>query len=157
LSYSIKRLLIICTCLFFTGCAGKQPVRIPPDGESVPEPPGTGIMEEGGTLYPPKPEESIPSPSPGDLASQSLMEQAVMFLDEKKPDESIWTLNKALKLSTLGGKIYYYLAKAWYIKGDLSQAEEYNSLASEYLKDDMEWMELIEEQKRRIEQLSVIN
>ena len=148
----LKNFLIIFTCLFFVSCAARQPVKIPPDDESTLESSQTGLTYEDETLYPPEPEEDIQVPSPRDLASQKLMEQAMDFLDENRPDESIRSLEKAEKIAPGRGENYYYRAEAWYMKGNLSQAREYNSLAAIYLKDDPKWMNLIEEQKRRIEQ-----
>ena len=150
MSYRKKRLLIIYIFLFFAGCAGKQSVTITPVDESLPDT-IPSIIEEEELLYPPKPEESIPSPSPRDLASQNLMDQAILFLEDHKPDESIRSLERAVTISPGRGENYYYLAEAWYMKGNLSQAREYNSLAAIYLKDDTSWMVRIEEQKRRIE------
>ena len=153
MSYSMKRLLIIYTCLFFAGCAARQPVKIPPDDESAPVSSQSNVMEEDEKMYPPEPEKIIKVPSPRDQASRSLMEQAVMFLDENKPDESIRSLEKAVTIAPGMGENYYYLAEAWYMKGNLSQAREYNSLAAIYLKDDAGWMDQVEEQKRRIEEI----
>ena len=151
LSNRIKKILIICICLFFTGCAARQPVNIPPDEEATPDFSREGVTEEEETLYPPEPEEDIQPPSPRDLASQNLMDQAVKYLDDDMPDESIRNLERAVTISPGRGENYYYLAEAWYMKGNYSQAREYNSLAAIYLKDDSKWMNLVEEQKRRIE------
>jgi tetratricopeptide (TPR) repeat protein len=145
-----KKILIICACLFLVSCAARQPIMIPPD-ESVPESSRNDVTEEDSTVYPPEPEEAIPAPSPRDLAGRNLMDQAVKLLDDNKPDESIRTLERAINISPGRGEIRYYLAEAWYMKGNLAQARENNSLAAIYLKDDPKWMNLIEEQKRRIE------
>jgi len=110
----------------------------------------TNVVKEDDKSYPPEPEEDIQAPDPRDLASRNLMEQAIMFLDRNKPDESIRSLEKAVSISPGRGENYYYLAEAWYIKGNLDQAREYNSLAAIYLKSDTRWMERIEEQKGRI-------
>ncbi len=149
-NYIIK-ISIPCICLILSGCAARQPVKIPPDDETVLESSQADIVEEGETLYPTEPEEDIQRPTPRDMASQNLMEQALMFLDQNKPDESIRHLERALGISPGRGENYYYLAEAWYMKGNLTQAREYNSLAAIYLKDDARWMERVEEQKRRID------
>lgn len=146
------KLLIIFICITLTGCAGRKPIKIPPDEVSSPEPSPAVIEKEGETKYPPAPEETIKRPSPRDLASRNLMEQGVTFLDAHNPDESIRSLEKAVTISPRIGENYYYLAEAWYMKGNLSQAKEYNSLAAIYLKDDPDWMDRIEEQKVRIEE-----
>jgi tetratricopeptide (TPR) repeat protein len=144
----IKKIFIILTCLFFSGCAVKQPQKIFPSGESTLESSQTSVMEEDMMLAP-EPEETFPTPSPRDLANQNLVNQAKAFLDENKPDESIRSLEQAIHISPRGEN-YYYLAEAWYMKGNLSQAREYNSLAAIYFKDDADWMERVEEQRDRI-------
>lgn len=151
MSYRVNKLLIICICLFVVSCASRKPVKVPPDDEPAPVSSQSNVMEEDEAMYPPEPEETIQPPTPRDLASHRLMEQAMVFLDNNKPDESIRSLEKAVTIAPGRGENYYYLAEAWYMKGNLSQAREYNSLAAIYLKDDMEWMERIEEQKVRID------
>ena len=151
LANCLIKILVPCICLGLVGCAARQPVRIPPDDDSALEYSQTGIPEEEGTLYPPEPEETIQRPSPRDLASRNLMEQALILLEDNRPDESIRNLEKAVTVSPASGENYYYLAEAWYMKGNLAQAGEYNSLAAIYLKDDIRWMGRVEEQKRRIE------
>lgn len=146
-----KKIFIMWICLFLAGCAAKQPIKVPPDEEFAHESSETDVLEEDETLYPPEPDETIQAPSPRELASRSLMEQAVLFLDENKPDESIRSLERAVTISPGRGENYYYLAEAWYLKGNYAQASEYNSLAAIYLKDNTRWMNLIEEQKRRID------
>lgn len=152
MSNCIRKSLIICICLFLAGCAARKPIKTPTDDDSTLESSQTNIVEEDGILYPPEPEEIIQAPSPRDNASRNLMEQAVMFLDDNKPDESIRSLERAVNISPGRGENYYYLAEAWYMKGNFSQAREYNVLAAIYLKDDTRWMDLVEEQKRRIEE-----
>ena len=160
----IKKSLIVFTSLILVSCAAKQGTyssgevathtgemtSLPPD-KYVPESSESVISEEDRGLYPPEPEKTVQPPTPRESASLKLMEQARMFLDENKPDESIRSLEKAVTISPGRGENYYYLAEAWYMKGNLAQAGEYNSLASIYLKDDARWMELVEEQKERIE------
>ena len=147
----LNKFFIIIICLFFVSCAARQPIKMPADDESTLEPSESSVLEEDETLYPPEPEEDIQVPSPRDQASLELTEKAIMLLDENKPDESIRSLDKARIISPGRGENYYYLAEAWYMKGDLSQAKEYNSLASIYLKDDADWMVRVNEQKVRIE------
>ncbi len=149
--YVIK-ILIPCIFIILAGCAGRQPVRIPPDDVSEPESPSPLIRDEGETSYPPEPEEPVRRPTPRDQASLNLMDKAMVFLDENRPDESIRTLEKAVTISPGRGENYYYLAEAWLMKGNYSQAKEYNSLAAIYLKDDARWMDRVEEQKIRIEE-----
>lgn len=147
----IIKILIPCVFLVLAGCAGRQPVRIPPDDVSVSDHSQPLTEEKGETSYPPEPEETVKHPTARDQASLNLMEQAMNFLDANKPDESIRTLEKAVTISPGRGESYYYLAEAWLMKGNYSQAREYNSLAAIYLKEDARWMNLIEEQKRRID------
>lgn len=146
------KIFIICTCLFFASCATRQPVRISPDDVSTSDSSQTDANEQGETSYPPEPEKTTQRPSPRDQAGKKLMEQGMTFLDENRPDESISSLERAITISPGRGESYYYLAEAWYMKGNYSQAKEYNSLAAIYLKDDDRWMDRIEEQKIRIEE-----
>ena len=147
------KILFFFICLFLAGCSAKQPQKIFPPYESAIESSQPGTAEEDDVLYPPQPEVTAPSLSPRDQASHSLMEQARMLLDENKPDESIRSLEQAVSISPGRGENYYYLAEAWYIKGNLSQAREYNSLAAIYLKDDSRWVDRVEEQSARIEEM----
>jgi tetratricopeptide (TPR) repeat protein len=146
-----KKIITVCICLFLVSCASRQPVKIPPDGRNGLESSETGTMEEDDTLSSPEPEKPLQSPDPRDLASQKLMEQAVVSLEDNNPDESISTLERAVHISPGRGENYYYLAEAWYMKGNYAQARENNSRAAICLREDAKWMNLIEEQKRRID------
>ena len=164
MSEYIKKSLIILSCLLLVSCAARKApqssreivshageMQVPPSDEAASESSESGVREKNETLYPPGPEETVRPPTPRENASLRLIEQARMFLDENKPDESIRSLEKAVTISPGRGENYYYLAEAWYMKGNTAQASEYNALAAIYLKDDTGWMIRVEEQKERID------
>nr|CBX27794.1 hypothetical protein N47_C18520 [uncultured Desulfobacterium sp.] len=79
-----------------------------------------------------------------------LSKQAQLLIEANKPDEAIRILERAVNLHPSGGENYYYLARAWLMKGNLSQASEYNTLAAMHLKDNPKWTQRIALQKERI-------
>jgi tetratricopeptide (TPR) repeat protein len=79
-----------------------------------------------------------------------LTEQARLLILENKPDEALRILERAVTLSPTNGRNYYYMAEAWLIKGNLSQAKELNSLAALYLRDEPEWRTRVTAQQERI-------
>lgn len=70
-----------------------------------------------------------------------------------RPDEAIRTLERSINLNPGNGTNYYYLAEAWLLKKDISQAAEFNRLAWIYLKDLPEWRRRLADQTDRIERL----
>lgn len=88
------------------------------------------------------------------MASLQLTEQGRKLLEIKKVDDAIEVLERAMSLNPANGQNYYYLAEAWFIKGNIKQAEEFNHLASIYLEGDQGWMVRIIAQKNRIERLN---
>jgi hypothetical protein len=101
----------------------------------------------------PEAEEEIgPSrePSPRVLASLQLTEQGRSLLERGDPDDAISVLERAVGLNPTNGENFYYLAEAWLMKGDATQAEEFNRLAGLYLKGDERNVK-IREQRERIE------
>jgi tetratricopeptide (TPR) repeat protein len=157
LSPVFKSTLIGCLLLPLVGCTGirqspgpspdmpaEQPETVPMD-TPAPEP----------DPFPPHTVEVPPEkPSPRALASLELSTQAEMLIQEGRLDEAIRTLEQAVNLHPGSGEGYYYLAEAWRLKGNLSQAEEFNTLAAIRFKDDPEWMRRIDVQKRRIERMN---
>jgi predicted Zn-dependent protease len=88
--------------------------------------------------------------SPRAVASLGLTEQARMLLEGNKPDDAIRTLERAVNLNPSNGRNYYYLAEAWLKKGNPGQAREFNRLAAMYLRDDLDWMERVKTQEKRV-------
>ncbi|MFH0812794.1 MAG: tetratricopeptide repeat protein [Pseudomonadota bacterium] len=133
------------------------PPPSPPKTVTIPSPPPPPPTS------PPKPETpSIPGeqlkpeerPTPRVVASLQLTEQGRKLLEIKKVDDAIEVLERAMSLNPANGQNYYYLAEAWFIKGNIKQAEEFNHLASIYLEGDQGWMVRIIAQKNRIERLN---
>lgn len=88
--------------------------------------------------------------SPRSVASLPLTEQARLLIQKNKPDEALRVLEKAVALYPTNGRNYYYLAEAWLMKGNISQAGEFNSLAALYLRDEPEWAARVKAQQERI-------
>ncbi len=162
MSQTFKKILVISICLLFAGCSAKKPEyisRLPQQDEVLPVPgdeggplqPDTG--DENNMLYVPEPDNAIQPPSPREQASLSLIEKAISFLDENRPDDTIRVLEQAVNISPDMVENYYYLAEAWIMKGNLSQARENNDLALIYYGNDPDWLYRIEEQKGRIDGL----
>jgi len=99
--------------------------------------------------------ESTPAkPSPRTLASLQLTEQGRQFLESGDPDDAIRMLEQALNLDPANGQNYYYLSEAWLMKGNISQAAEFNRLAAIYLEDDDKWLYQVIQQRERIKRSS---
>jgi tetratricopeptide (TPR) repeat protein len=151
-----------CMLLLLIGCAGVR--QSPgPSPDTPPQPPApeteTPIPPEQAPEpdpAPPLPETTpLPPerPSPRALASLELSSQARILIEEGRLNEAIRTLEQAVNLHPGSGESYYYLAEAWRLKGNLSQASEYNRLASIRFQGDSEWMRRIDVQKQRIERM----
>jgi predicted Zn-dependent protease len=91
---------------------------------------------------------------PRSVASLQLMEQARLLLQEGKPDEAIRTLERAVNLHPTNGGIYYYLAEAWLMKGNLHQAGEFHGFAAIYLRDHAQWKSRLKTQQEKISRRS---
>jgi tetratricopeptide (TPR) repeat protein len=89
-------------------------------------------------------------PGPRALASLGLTEQGRLLLERGNPDDAISMLERAISLNPTNGINYYYLSEAWLLKGDAVQAEEFNRLATIYLREDSEWIAKAREQEERI-------
>jgi predicted Zn-dependent protease len=79
-----------------------------------------------------------------------LTEEARLLLQNNKPDEAIRALEKAVNLNPSYGRNYFFLAEAWLMKGNVSQAKEFNNLAALYLGDDSEWRSRLKAQEQKI-------
>jgi len=97
-----------------------------------------------------KPARALESPAPRALASLRLTEQGRLLLEAGKPDEAIRVLERAISLHSTSGQNYYYLAEAWLLKGNITQARECNRLASLYLEEEPEWRARVMAQRDRI-------
>lgn len=91
--------------------------------------------------------------SPRENASFQLMEEGRQHLQAEKPDHAIRLLEQAISLNPDNGRCYYYLAEAWLQKGNLSQAEQFNSLAQNHLNQNRAWKTRVEKQAGRIKRL----
>ena len=92
-------------------------------------------------------------PGPRAVASLRLIERARGLIAMNQPDEAIRTLERAINLNPGNGMNYYYLAEAWILKKNRSQAVEFNRLAVSYLKELPEWSTRLVDQADRIEEL----
>lgn len=126
---------IIALALALFGCATITP-EFPP-GEKIPR----------GAEKPIKKEE----PRPRAIASLRLTEQGKLLLESGKPDDAIRVLERAVNMNPTNGQNYYYLSKAWLLKGNISQAQEFNRLAEMYLKGEPEWVHRVLRQREQIE------
>ena len=89
-------------------------------------------------------------PGPRALASLGLTEQGRLLLERGNPDDAISMLERAVSLNPTNGINYFYLSEAWLMKGDTLQADEFNRLATIYLREDSEWIAKAREQEQRI-------
>ena len=102
---------------------------------------------------PQQPEIAVKAPEqPGSraMAALQLTEQGRMFLEKDNPDHAIRLLERAINLDPKNGQNYYFLSKAWLMKGDIAQAAEFNRLAEIYLGVDDKWRDKVLWQKKRI-------
>lgn len=121
------------------------PETSPEPAKRVPEAPG------GSAVQPETPAEEPPAPStPRALAALNLVDKGRALIDDKKPDEAIRTLERALQVNPGEGKAYYYLAEAWLMKANRKQATEFNRLAGLYLRNSPMWSRSVEAQRERI-------
>ena len=121
-------------CFALTHCASGLPVQ--PTQEPAPQ------REEKA--------KSQQDKNPRSVASLQLTEQARLLILDHKPDEALRILERAVALHPTNGQNYYYMAEAWLMKGNVSQAKEFNSLAALYLRDEPEWKTLVRSQQERI-------
>ena len=123
-----------------SGCSAKQPASSPSPRHGPP--PQTQEADKA-------PEQ----PRPRVLASLQLTEQGRVLLERGYPDDAMTMLERSINLNPTNGQNYYYMAQAWLLKGNTAQAEEFNSLAETYLKEDPDWMRRIIRQKGSIQKL----
>jgi len=140
-------ILLAATGLVTIGCATTVPLPAPPP---LPPPgsPSKVVIPEGRG----EPEER---PGPRAVASLQMTEQGRVLLEQKKVDDAISVLERAVSLNSANGQNYYYLAEAWLLKRNTKQADEFNYLAGIYLEGDLKWMSRVEEQKKMIKNFSL--
>jgi len=136
-----KSFLMICIIGLGWGFAGCSPAVLTPLPADRPD--ESGRQTE-------KMETTPEKPRPRALAALQLTDQGRMFLEQGQPDDAIGILEQALNLNPTSGMNYYYLAEAWLMKGNISQAAEFNRLAEIYFKDDHPWLDRMMEQRERI-------
>ena len=125
-------------CLYMTSCAGRGPVALPPDDPS---------LETG---FPGKGFEDL---SPRAQASLRLTAQAKKLIQNGQPNDAILTLERAINLNPANGLNYYFMAEAWLEKGEVDEAMKFNGLAASSLEESPAWMDRVEEQRGRIEEM----
>jgi tetratricopeptide (TPR) repeat protein len=119
-----------------------EPAPLPP---SVPD---ATLPPEPEVIQPPVAEE----PKPRMLASLELTQQGKSFIARNQPDSAIGVLERAVALEPSNGQNYFYLAEAWLLKGNTSQALNFNDLAEIHLGSDEKWMQRIIDQRQRIKE-----
>jgi hypothetical protein len=177
-------LILICALLLNFGCATRSPkIVMPPTpapepipAPKAPEPQPHATAPEpvepskappsepaAPELPAPAPKSTVPSTvqsdrsAPRSVASLRLTEQARLLIESKKPDEAIGILEKAMNIDTSNGQNYYYLAEAWILKGNKSQAGEFNRMAGLYLSSESDWKLKIQQQKERISKMKIVH
>ena len=130
------------------GCASKQAITSTP-----PESSERQITDASKPTVPTdsksKPERQEPDPRA--LAALQLTRQGEILIKQKRPDDAIRTLERAVGLDPTHGPNYYYLCEAWLQKGDMVQAKEFNRLAVLYLKGNPDWKRRLKAQNRRLD------
>lgn len=135
--------------IFMSSCAVVKPSLPRPAGKppvTKPRPPKPVIKSRLPENPTPK-----PSDSPRTVALLSLVDQGRAYLKQSRPDEAIRVLERAVNINPQRGESYYYLAQAWQMKQNFSQALEYNRLAGNYLDNDPKWAGLVKAQRQKIE------
>jgi tetratricopeptide (TPR) repeat protein len=136
------KLIAIVTVLIglavLAGCMPEATVKKQAAPESSAAPVPAGETEKG------------PQPDARIQASLKLTEQGRHFLQNQQPDKAIRMFEQAISLNPVNGQNYYYLAEARLIKGELTEAREFNRLAETYLKQDPEWLLRVARQAERI-------
>jgi tetratricopeptide (TPR) repeat protein len=92
--------------------------------------------------------------TPRESAAMQLTQEGKDLLEAGKPDNALRLFEQAIGLNPNDGQCYYYIAQAWLEKGAQAEAREFNSLARDYLKDDVKWTKRVIKQASRIDRLS---
>ncbi len=129
--------------IFSFGCASIPQERVTPPRER-PKAPANKLPEQ---------EPGMREPTPRTIASLRLTEQAQLLIEDKKADQAIRLLEKAVNIDPNNGRNYYFLAEAWLLKGNKIQASEFNRMAGIYLENDPAWISKVSHQKELIEDI----
>jgi hypothetical protein len=145
-------MLLAAIVLVTVGCimTSPRPAAAPPLPSPPPSPPPGAPSKPDTAVIPEERKEPVERPGPRAVASLQMTEQGRVLLEQKKVDDAITVLERAVSLNPGNGQNYYYLAEAWLFKRNIKQAEEFNSLAGTYLEGDQTWMLKVEDQKKRI-------
>ena len=84
------------------------------------------------------------------LASHSLTIKGHELLQSGDPEGAIRLLERAVGINPSDGLGYYFLAEAWFLKGNAVLAARFNKLAALYLRGDPRWAAHAESQRKRI-------
>ncbi len=137
--FKVNNLLILIfwiPAIALWGCTTTKPIVDSASSQNIPSKTSDSITDQS-------------QPHPSTLASLQLTSQGLILLESGKPDDAIRLLERAMSLNPANGQNYFYLAEAWLLKGNISQAEEFNRLANIYLKSDI-WINKISKQKQQI-------
>lgn len=131
---------LVTAALLLSACAPlRVPATVEPPAEAPPTPSAT----------PPALEEKRARSS----AAAALVQQGRELLNKGDADAAIRVLGQAANLNPSDGELYFYMAEAWLMKQNASQARDYNRLAETYLGGDPQWTRRIARQSDRIEEL----
>jgi predicted Zn-dependent protease len=141
LSKSFKAVMMLCIGGLAVALSGCAPAVV-----TLPSSPSQQPLQ--------KAEESVTAsekPSPRALAALQFTEQGRLMIEGGNPDDAIVILERSLNLYPTNGLNYYYLAEAWLMKENFTQANEFNRLAEIYLQDNSEWLQRVLRQRERIQ------
>ena len=134
---------------FLGGCATVKP-NLPRStvgsGQQTPKPPKPVIKKRMPANPNPK-----ATDAPRTVALLSLVDQGRAYLEQDRPDAAIRALERAVNINPQRGESYYYLAQAWLMKENFSQALEFNRLAENYLGNDPRWSGRVKAQRQKID------
>jgi len=129
-------ILILCLLALMTGCTSLRRPQVTPAPQQ------------------PAPTAPIPEPvepaDPRHEASLQLTNQGRILIQQKRYDDAIRALERAISLYPQNGESYYYMAEAWLAKGSFKQAGEFNRLAGMYL-ENQDWSSRLDRQSSEIE------
>jgi Tfp pilus assembly protein PilF len=83
-------------------------------------------------------------------ASLQLTNQGRELLQDNRIDDAVSTLERSINLDPNNAESYYYLAEAWLLKGNLSQAQQFNRLAALYSRNNPSLTVLVNQQTELI-------
>jgi len=134
----IRTVVLILIFLYgISGCATIKPIH-----EPVEKKPLQDKTEDVG-----KNQDNINSRA---IASLNLTTHGQMLLENGRIDESISIFERSISINPKNGKNYYYLAEAWYKKGNMRLSKEFNRLAGIYMDNNFFWINLVKKQKKKI-------